>query len=82
MRKPFWITPTSPMFHAMHWGGITIKCYAAVCSSLPGMRRDSVSRNQQICTTWVPVVMWTRYSSFSGSHWIESSVQGAARWKP
>ena len=31
-----------------------------VCSSRPGMCRDSVNRNRQICATCEPVVMWTR----------------------
>ena len=30
------------------------------CSSCAGMTCASASRNQQICTTWVPVVMLTR----------------------
>ena len=30
------------------------------CSNRAGMNRASVKRNQQICATCVPVVMWIR----------------------
>ena len=31
-----------------------------VWSKRAGSSRDSASKNRQICTTWVPVVMWIR----------------------
>ena len=40
----------------------------AVCSSTPGMKRDSTIRNMQICATCVPVVMWAQYCSCAGSN--------------
>ena len=38
----------------------------AVCSSTPGMKRDSTSRNMQIWATCVPVVMCAQYCSVAG----------------
>jgi len=45
------------------------RCFfgGAVCSSTPGMKRDSTIRNMQICATCVPVVMCAQYCSCAGS---------------